>query len=625
VCIQSFFRGHLARKMVDRQLKCGPIAATKLQAAFRGFLLRQSVEEDLRAILMQSESGKDLLVSEWDRLRVDAATSVQRVFRDWRKEKMKAQIAISASSSRPYSSTSSRALLLSATPNWENPLDNALEHNFRPDSAQDIDRMIKDIPRGTSSRVGSDDALWYDKDGKDDGFFARDSDSDADGFDFASDWPAVAQQAWQPRPITIGVTTRPAKQDLLPLPTAHSSKRASTATVPIRPAERHVRHRRQGGKLSEKDAANDSSSHPEEEVIVVGQATRPSSSGPFSGSGIFRKSQLRDLARATRAESRAISQIREQKLMNDIADKRNRVRFIRDIVPAQRKLAKLMRPDNKVASAMAMAQREAARARRQEEESTLLLSRKQAVADQRLREVEAAKYRKETERYRKIDVARRRSRPSSAASSQPGGAGTRPELAGTSLAARVRRRKRAVQSARRQRKRSHAHAMSFVTANNATSRHIAKGNAMRRKRIERAQVCRRVAQTRHASTQRQDLMTTAANRRKAQQQRKISQSREDYKRMLEWRRDMDVHELEMTRLKKKYDSDLRALVRRVRKGELDQPLWDVDYADMTDFQQRNGLGIMLNPMPPTNSAPRSSFDIRQGPTQRKTVDISSVK
>ena len=72
--------------------------------------------------------------------------------------------------------------------------------------------------------------------------------------------------------------------------------------------------------MSEKDAANDSSSHPEEEVIVVGQATRPSSSGPFSGSGIFRKSQLRDLARATRAESRAISQIREQKLMNDIAE-----------------------------------------------------------------------------------------------------------------------------------------------------------------------------------------------------------------------------------------------------------------------------------------------------------------
>jgi len=258
------------------------------------------------------------------------------------------------------------------------------------------------------------------------------------------------------------------------------------------------------------------------------------------------------------------------------------------------------------------------------DQAALIISRKQAVAEQRQREVNATKYRKETERYRKIDVARRRSRPSSASSSQDRGVPeTRPELSGTGLAARVRRRKRAVQSARRQRQRSKAHAISFVTANNATSRHIAKGNEMRRKRVEHAKVCIKVAQVRHASAQRQDLMNMAANRRKAQQQRKISESREEYKRMLMWRRDMDVHELEMTRLKKKYDSDLRALVRRVRKGELDQPLWDVDYANMTERKERNGAGTFLNPIPPTISAPRSSFDIRQGPTQRKTVDIAT--
>lgn len=301
--------------------------------------------------------------------------------------------------------------------------------------------------------------------------------------------------------------------------------------------------------------------------------------------------------------------------------KRNRVRFIREIVPAQRKLARLMRPDTKASAALALARKKQMRAEKEANEKAALDSRRKAVAKQRQREIKATKYRAETERYRKIDLARRRSRPSSASSlSGENPSENRPELSGSGIAARVRRRKRLVKSARRHRQKSQMHALSFVAANNATSRHIAKGNALRRKRIEHANTRRKVEQTRIISAQRQELMCIAANRRKADKQRKIAESREEYKRMLMWRREMDVHELEMTRLKKRYDSDLRALVRRVRKGEIDQPIWDVEYMSRADFQNRKYENTLLNPMPPITNAPHSSFEIRKGPTKRKVVD-----
>jgi hypothetical protein len=323
VCIQSFFRGHLARRMVDRQLKHGPVAATKMQAAFRGFLLRQSVEEDVRAILMQSESGKDLLVSEWDRLRIGAAVSIQRMFREWREERLQAQTLMGASASRPLSSSSSRALLLSVTPNWENPVGGPGALDFRPDSAQDVERMMKERSRDHFSRASLKESTRDIDDDRDSGFFARDSDSDADGFDFSSAWPAVAQQAWQPRPITIGVTTRPAKQELSPLPAAPSSKRSSTAAARMQTARRHIGGRRRGGQLIGKAGADNASSQigdGSKPVVVIGQAARPSTSGPTGAAATYEKSELRDMARATRAESRAISQIRERRLMDDIAE-----------------------------------------------------------------------------------------------------------------------------------------------------------------------------------------------------------------------------------------------------------------------------------------------------------------
>ena len=52
-------------------------------------------------------------------------------------------------------------------------------------------------------------------------------------------------------------------------------------------------------------------------------------------------------SKRTREESKRISQLREQQLLETINKKRQKVRFMREVIPAQRKLAKLVRPDSK--------------------------------------------------------------------------------------------------------------------------------------------------------------------------------------------------------------------------------------------------------------------------------------
>ena len=48
-------------------------------------------------------------------------------------------------------------------------------------------------------------------------------------------------------------------------------------------------------------------------------------------------------SKRTREESKRISQLREQQLFETITQKRQKVRFMREVIPAQRKLAKLVR------------------------------------------------------------------------------------------------------------------------------------------------------------------------------------------------------------------------------------------------------------------------------------------
>ncbi len=333
--------------------------------------------------------------------------------------------------------------------------------------------------------------------------------------------------------------------------------------------------------------------------------------------------------------------------------KRQKVRFLRHVVPAQRKLAALVRPDARKATAVTKAMRKALRARAAEEKKELELERRGKAAAQRRRELESAQHRRDNERRRKLRLVEQRvaaTRPSSAKSDTTAGSDNRygadngdgagyAKLAGTDLAERVRRRKRTVQSARRRRKESQQHARGFMTANNATSRHIAKGNAIRRQRKEAAAIARRVVRAKRASAVSRQVMKEAAQRRAAHQKQKIERSREEYKRMLIWRRNVDVQQLEMMRLQKAYDKDLRDLVRKVRRGELDQnPVWDVESALQHEiYEQRRGeyVGTLSRPMssgadgastlvpkPPPTSQP-ATIKFAQGPTLRKTVNVET--
>ena len=82
VCLQSFARQINARRFVQRHLVQGPKAATAIQSAVRGFLVRTSVEDELNAILMASESGLQLMITGEDRARKKSAVLIQRAYRE---------------------------------------------------------------------------------------------------------------------------------------------------------------------------------------------------------------------------------------------------------------------------------------------------------------------------------------------------------------------------------------------------------------------------------------------------------------------------------------------------------------------------------------------------------------
>ena len=82
VCLQSFARQINARRFVQRHLVQGPKAATAIQSSVRGFLVRTSVEDELNAILMASESGLQLMITGEDRARKKSAVLIQRAYRE---------------------------------------------------------------------------------------------------------------------------------------------------------------------------------------------------------------------------------------------------------------------------------------------------------------------------------------------------------------------------------------------------------------------------------------------------------------------------------------------------------------------------------------------------------------
>jgi len=249
---------------------------------------------------------------------------------------------------------------------------------------------------------------------------------------------------------------------------------------------------------------------------------------------------------------------------------------MREVIPAQRKLAKLVRPDSNVLTAQVIKEKkEYLRQTTQKQRDVEDQERKFNVEGQKKKEKQAILLRKQTERARYLRSCRR---PFSAKELERAAAPPpEKELTNTEILIRdVRRRKRRSQSARKKRAESQKHAMSFMNANNATSKHIAKGNSIRRKRQQTNEIKRRVARARYTTMEKQTIMHEAAVRRDQQQLAKIHAAKEEYTQMLAWRKNLDVQKLEMARLRKEYNKDLSRLVQKIQRGELDQPIWNVD-------------------------------------------------
>ena len=128
-------------------------------------------------------------------------------------------------------------------------------------------------------------------------------------------------------------------------------------------------------------------------------------------------------------------------------------------------------------------------------------NRKDNVHEQKIVERLAVQRRKETQRARYLASFRRPQTARQVESTTTAKLQEDEANVTESLMRDVRKRKKRSKSARRKRTESTTFARSFMSANNATSRHIAKGNAMRRKRQEHLDIQKRVAQARWVSIQ----------------------------------------------------------------------------------------------------------------------------
>ena len=320
------------------------------------------------------------------------------------------------------------------------------------------------------------------------------------------------------------------------------------------------------------------------------------------------KYQMETESKRTREESKRISQLREQQLLETITQKRQKVRFMREVIPAQRKLAKLVRPDSKTNAKLAKKTKYFIKQKVKEHKYSQDQNRKDNVHEQKIVERLAVQRRKETQRARYLASFRRPQTARQVESTTTAKLQEDEANVTESLMKDVRKRKKRSKSARRKRTESTTFARSFMSANNATSRHIAKGNAMRRKRQEHLDIQKRVAQARWVTEKRAAVMLNATKRRNLQKQNQIELDKMEYIAMLEWRKSLDVQKLEMARLRKQYNRDLTQLVQRVQRGELDQPLWEVDQPPREMLEKQLNTQFLV----PSRPRSRNSVLMEQG-------------
>lgn len=240
------------------------------------------------------------------------------------------------------------------------------------------------------------------------------------------------------------------------------------------------------------------------------------------------------------------------------------------------------------------------RQKAKEELEKEILERKKRVHERNRIEKESLLRRQETKRSQHLATFQR---PFTAKEIEKANMPPKEDLNSTDVLIRdVRRRKRRVKSAKRKREKSQKHAKMFSRANNSTSRHIARGNLIRRKNQAQLDIQRRVARTRALTMQRQAVMREAVLRKQNQEQIKIENAKEEYKQMLIWRRNVDIQKLEMARLRKEYHKDLRELVQKVQRGELNQPIWDL-HQERREFLERQEVKQHMIPVRPKSRGP----------------------
>ncbi len=616
--IQSLFRGHLCRKLVYEPLKAVPTAATAIQSAARGFLMRSQIENDVKQILAQSESGKQLMVSAYDKQRDRAVRRLQQFFR----EEIMPRYETGGKFREVQKDTAPREVI---EPSVSSPREQAaLADMYREYLSSDGDLMFpKQLRDVKVENFESEDVA------RESSEFAADREANEEKVCVSSEAPEAVQRE--------NTSTHGAYDEFTPKKYAQPRSGADTGSSP----RFHIGQSREPPHVPSLQRGfwwNDSSTHHVEawadshgrngsfgiasrrahsargsgahakpaSILLAGQSAffRPS-----TAAGCHARAKMKS-AKTQREESKKIITLQHHRQKHDIAEKKRRVHFLRNIVPAQRLLSAKFREKSAQDFTEQAKQWQDKRRRAMFQREFELQEKRAKVAERRKQHHDALELRKQMKQN-----AIHRFTPSDESSSD--GATPEPEqLACTNLASRVRRRKRRDLARRSKRIASQRGAQIFESATNASLRHMRKGKSIRRKFMEESDVKQRTASLRQARAARKQILAVAKERQREERQKRVRDSREELENMMFYRQQKDAQKLELVRLRKQYDNDVKALVRRIRKGDLiDHPAWGLSSPDPS--------AQVYAPIPPdamAHAASRMSFE--RGPTVQRDYNVA---
>lgn len=552
VCMQSCMRGHAVRRWLRARKEQGPNAATRIQRSVRGFLLEREIQREVEGILAASESGKALLMSAETQLRHRAATRIQRAARKSQflgGAFLRARMVVAATAIQHWYRWRTRMRLHLEVDMPSLPCTSSPQRPEAADDALDLDRGSAE---SEANRLVP---------------FARQA------------WHALDPEVpskWEDPSAGFAVPER------LPEPQPWERSRPRSAATSLQGEPVDVESYFQRAKLE-----------------------NPATEGRFCVNG--RRSKMRPrtstayenarLAQISRADSRAAGEVARQRYLRSRTRRREVTSRTARASTPKRNMRKLLT------------------ARRRQEQRTFVNQTKDLInraKEARAEELEEQRRRVAAERDRRKEAARSRAEelvsvklkyPASSRGNTPDT--EMPDIPPRSIKSADRRirdlKTRRSRSRRRgdARKRSRQMALGFCRATNQVSRSIGAGNMARLRRKREMEAAESLRAVRAEREHRADMRSAALYEHLMQKRAAKARDVQAMQIMLAWRQETDVQRLELVRMRKRYDKQLKTLIRRMRNDDVSQALYPLERS------AADGLRHTFDPSPPSEALPNA--------------------